>query len=30
MLVGGPPDMAAEDEQYHVYRELVERMGGGR
>ena len=28
MLVGGPPDMAAEDEQYHVYRELVERMGG--
>ena len=20
MLVGGPPDMAAEDEQYHVYR----------
>ena len=27
MLVGGPPDMAAEDEQYHVYRELVERMG---
>jgi phosphoenolpyruvate-protein phosphotransferase (PTS system enzyme I) len=28
MLVGGPPDMAAEDEQYHVYRELVEGMGG--
>ena len=28
MLVGGPPDMAAEDEQYHVYRELVERMSG--
>ena len=28
MLVGGPPDMAAEDEQYHVYRELVGRMGG--
>ena len=28
MLVGGPPDMAAEEEQYHVYRELVERMGG--
>ena len=28
MLVGGPPDMAAEDEQYHVYRELVERMDG--
>ncbi|HEY7191147.1 MAG TPA: phosphoenolpyruvate--protein phosphotransferase [Vicinamibacterales bacterium] len=26
MLVGGPPDMAAEDEQYHVYRQLVERM----
>jgi len=26
MLVGGPPDMVAEDEQYHVYRELVERM----
>ena len=22
MLVGGPPDMAAEDEQYHVYRQL--------
>jgi phosphotransferase system enzyme I (PtsI) len=28
MLVGGPPDMAAEDEQYHVYRQLVERMDG--
>ncbi len=28
MLVGGPPDMAGEDEQYHVYRELVERMRG--
>jgi len=28
MLVGGPPDMAAEDEQYHVYRQLVERMNG--
>jgi phosphotransferase system enzyme I (PtsI) len=28
MLVGGPPDMAAEDEQYHVYRQLVERMSG--
>ena len=26
LLVGGPPDMAAEDEQYHVYRQLVERM----
>ena len=26
MLAGGPPDMAAEDEQYHVYRQLVERM----
>jgi phosphotransferase system enzyme I (PtsI) len=26
MLVGGPPDMAAEDEQYHVYRRVVERM----
>jgi phosphotransferase system enzyme I (PtsI) len=26
MLVGGPPDMAAEEEQYHVYRQLVERM----
>jgi phosphotransferase system enzyme I (PtsI) len=27
MLVGGPPDMAAEEEQYHVYRQVVERMG---
>lgn len=26
LLVGGPPDMAAEDEQYHVYRQLVEHM----
>jgi len=26
MLVGGPPDMAGEDEQYHLYRQLVERM----
>jgi phosphotransferase system enzyme I (PtsI) len=26
MLAGGPPDMAAEEEQYHVYRQLVERM----
>jgi phosphotransferase system enzyme I (PtsI) len=26
MLVGGPPDMAAEDEQYSVYRQVVERM----
>ena len=26
MLVGGPPDMAAEEEQYHVYRQLLERM----
>jgi phosphotransferase system enzyme I (PtsI) len=26
MLVGGPPDMAAEEEQYHVYRQLVEGM----
>jgi phosphotransferase system enzyme I (PtsI) len=26
MLVGGPPDMASEDEQYHVYRQVVERM----
>ncbi len=26
MLVGGPPDMAAEDEQYYVYRQVVERM----
>jgi phosphotransferase system enzyme I (PtsI) len=29
MLVGGPPDMAAEDEQYHVYRQLVERLAPG-
>jgi phosphotransferase system enzyme I (PtsI) len=29
MLVGGPPDMAAEDEQYHVYRQVVERMAPG-
>jgi phosphotransferase system enzyme I (PtsI) len=28
MLVGGPPDMAAEDEQYHVYRQLVDGMAG--
>ena len=26
MLVGGPPDMAGEEEQYHVYRQLVDRM----
>src|SRR3954463_11520960 len=26
MLVGGPPDMAAEDEQYEVYRQVVEGM----
>ncbi len=26
MLAGGPPDMAGEDEQYHVYRGLLERM----
>lgn len=26
LLAGGPPDMAAEDEQYEVYRHLVERM----
>ncbi len=26
MLVGGPPDMAAEEEQYHLYRQFVERM----
>src|SRR5262245_12342523 len=26
MLVGGAPDMASEDEQYHVYRQLVDRM----
>ncbi len=23
LLVGGPPDMAAEDEQYHEYRQVV-------
>ena len=26
MLVGGPPDMAAEDEQFHIYRQLVDQM----
>lgn len=26
MLVGGPPDMAAEDEQYELYRQVVARM----
>lgn len=26
LLVGGPPDMAGEDEQYHEYRRVVERM----
>ena len=26
LLVGGPPGMAAEDEQYGVYRQVVERM----
>jgi phosphotransferase system enzyme I (PtsI) len=26
MLVGGPPDMAGEDEQYHLYRQFLERM----
>jgi len=26
LLAGGAPDLAAEDEQYGVYRELVERM----
>jgi phosphotransferase system enzyme I (PtsI) len=26
LLVGGPPDMAGEEEQYHVYRQVVERM----
>jgi phosphotransferase system enzyme I (PtsI) len=26
MLAGGPPGMASEDEQYHVYRQLAERM----
>jgi len=29
MLVGGPPDMASEDEQYHLYRQIVERMSPG-
>ncbi len=26
LLSGGPPDMAGEDEQYHLYRQVVERM----
>jgi phosphotransferase system enzyme I (PtsI) len=26
LLVGGPPDMASEEEQYHEYRQVVERM----
>jgi phosphotransferase system enzyme I (PtsI) len=26
LLAGGPPDMAGEDEQYEVYRQVVERM----
>ena len=26
LLAGGPPDMAGEDEQYDVYRQVVERM----
>ena len=26
LLVGGPPDLAAEDEQYEVYRHVVENM----
>ena len=26
LLVGGPPDMAGEDEQYEVYRHVVENM----
>ena len=26
LLVGGPPDMAGEDEQYEVYTQVVERM----
>ena len=26
LVVGGPPDMAGEEEQYHVYRQVVERM----
>jgi phosphotransferase system enzyme I (PtsI) len=29
MLVGGPPDMASEDEQYSLYRQIVERMAPG-
>jgi phosphotransferase system enzyme I (PtsI) len=29
MLGGGPPDMAGEEEQYHVYRQLLERMAPG-
>jgi phosphotransferase system enzyme I (PtsI) len=28
MLAGGPPDLASEDDQYLVYRALVEGMGG--
>jgi phosphotransferase system enzyme I (PtsI) len=28
MLAGGPPDLADEDDQYSVYRALVEGMGG--
>ena len=26
LLVGGPPDMVSEEEQYHEYRQVVERM----
>jgi phosphotransferase system enzyme I (PtsI) len=26
LLAGGPPDMAGEDEQYEVYRQVVQRM----
>src|SRR6185369_14477267 len=26
LLVGGPPDLAGEDEQYEVYRHVVENM----
>ncbi len=26
LLVGGPPDMASEEEQYYEYRQVVERM----
>src|SRR5687767_13884059 len=26
LLAGGPPDMAGEDEQYHEYRQVAERM----